>query len=71
MQFLTGGLNCTVFLQEKERQLQLEHLAYQEQEVVKQLERQKQIMISKEAAKKEIEESLRKRRRALKKKEVS
>lgn len=59
------------FLQEKERQLQLEHLAYQEQEVVKQLERQKQIMISKEAAKKEIDESLRKRRRALKKKEVS
>ena len=51
--------------------MQLEHLAYQEQEAFKQRERQKQITASKEVAKREVNRALRKRRYALKKKEVT
>ena len=67
----TSHLICTHVQQEEERQLQLEHLAYQEQEASKQRERQKQITASTEVAKREVNKALRKRRYALKKKEVT
>ena len=57
-------------LQAEEKRLQAEYLAFQEQESNKQRERQEQIAISQEKAKRDVQKSLRKRRKALIKKEV-
>ena len=56
--------------QAEEQQLQTEYLAFQEQETKKQRERQTQIATSQEQAKREVQKTLRKRRKALLKKEV-
>lgn len=50
--------------------MQLEYLAYQQQEVDKQLERQRQIIILKEAAKRELNKTVRRKKSAIKKKEA-
>ncbi len=55
-------------LQEEERRLQVEYLAYQQQEVDKQLERERQIIAAKEAAKKELNKTVRRKKRAIKEK---
>lgn len=60
---------CTM-RQAEEQRLQTEYLAFQEQEAQKQRERQTQIARSQEKAKKEVQKTLRKRRKALLKKEV-
>lgn len=56
--------------QAEEQRLQTEYLAFQEQEAKKQRERQTQIATSQEQAKREVQKTLRKRRKALLKKEV-
>ena len=56
--------------QAEEQRLQTEYLAFQEQEAKKQQERQTQIATSQEQAKREVQKTLRKRRKALLKKEV-
>ena len=56
--------------QAEEQRLQTEYLAFQEQAAQKQRERQTQIDRSQEKAKKEVQKTLRKRRKALLKKEV-
>ena len=56
--------------QAEEQRLQTEYLAFQEQEAKKQRERQTQIATSQEQAKREVQKTLRTRRKALFKKEV-
>ena len=56
--------------QAEEQRLQTEYLAFQEQEAKKQRERQTQIVTSQEQAKREVQKTLRKRRKALLKREV-
>ena len=56
--------------QAEEQRLQTEYLAFHEQEAKKQSERQTQIAKSQEQAKREVQKTLRKRRKALLKKEV-
>ena len=56
--------------QAEEQRLQTEYLAFQEQEAKKQRKRQTQIATSQEQAKREVQKTLRKRRKALLKEEV-
>ena len=58
------------YIQAEEKRLQAEYLAFQEQESNKQRERQEQIATSRERAKRDVQKSLRKRRKTLLKKEV-
>ena len=71
------GYNCTLpndlsssMDQAEEQRLQTEYLAFHEQEAKKQRERQTQIAKNQEQAKREVQKTLRKRRKALLKKEV-
>jgi uncharacterized protein YdaU (DUF1376 family) len=57
--------------QAEEQRLQTEYLSFHEQEAKKQSERQTQIAKSQEQAKRAVQKTLRKRRKALLKKEVA
>lgn len=59
-----------IFLQEEERCLRAEHVAYQEQQAKLQMERQLQLCQQEEAAKKNVTDTLKQKRQKLRQKEV-